>query len=198
MESSGLGKLDIPRLRFERRQQHAILDRNDIILELLLRQVLPLEPIRQHQFPTGSQELVGILKEESLVGEMRERLRDPDDVECAKFILRPEKVAHFFSVERNEFHRSASRAEGESTVRSGRGVSTGIFPTEVVGDFHLLVTNGDARGFPPKVLGEVPSRSTDTTSNVEDLQFLRWLCVFPSETSAGEQELDERYLGIFF
>lgn len=196
-ESSSFGKLDISGFGFQRRQQHAVLDRDNIILHLLIGQVFTLEPIRQDELSPGRQELVRVLKEQGLVGEMRERLGYPDDVECTEFILSAEKVSHLFRVERDEFDGSTSGSEVDTSPRFRRCGFTSIFSTEVVRDFNLFIADCDTSSLPSHVLGKVSSRTAYAASDIEDFELSGRRAV-STESSSRKEELDECDLSIFF
>lgn len=78
-------------------------NRLDVGLELRSRQILPLEPVRDHQFPLRSQQLGSISEEKLLIWQVAHRLRYPHAI---KHALQREILAQLLSVQLHEAYGS--------------------------------------------------------------------------------------------
>jgi hypothetical protein len=186
LEARSLSHLDILTGGAELRQQHAVLDGLDIIPFLLRGQIRRLEPVGDHETRRGLaaaryKQFRDGAEEERLVGEMRQRFRDPDGVELLPFGLsvdgRGEVLEHPLRVELNEA-AIPSRGVGVDIrvqlvggfVAGGSGIGRGFGLGEPLRDLDLAPADGDARHAAPVLLGQVPRRAAETAPDVEDLR----------------------------
>lgn len=151
----------------------------DVGRKFALAKPFRLEPIRQHQLAPGPEEAVRVPEEEGLVGEVAERLGDPDDVEAAA-VAGSEELPHLLGVELEEPDPAAVGADGDEAVLlrrwlrvcgglAGRGGAGGFAQPGC--DLHLLAGDGDARhGAAGEGGGEEARGAAHPAAHVEDAE----------------------------
>lgn len=139
---------------------------------MCVRQTLGLEPVRDDQLPLGFQELVCIVEEELLIGQVGHRFQDPNAVEGCCIGGCGEEVAHLLGVKLKKTSsalRIAWRMWHETIVFCKFGLPV-CFPLAFrlsSGYSDLLPTDGDPRDVAAMLIRQVARRATNATPHVQ-------------------------------
>lgn len=179
-------------------------NRHNIILELLLTQIFPLEPIRNdltsttlasrisalpqqaghsHQLPARPQQLKHIPKEQLLVGKMRQRLGNPHAIKP----LPRRALAHLFRIQLEERNLALAEREGRlAGLPRSRQLSR-----DLGRHLDLPPGDGDARHGTAVFARQMARRAADAAADVED-------AAVAGKRGLREEELDELDLRLLF